>query len=131
MKRQLFHWYNRVLSILMALLGFGSSMTSCIRPAMYGPDTSDNLDVDPTYLEFDYEAGEEKEIKITTSGKWAIFYEPSFFEVSSTAGKGTSIVYVVTTETNNSLSSRKNFIYIGNEGYQITVPVMQKEKTME
>lgn len=36
MKRQLFHWYDRVLSILLALLGFGSSMTSCIFPAMYG-----------------------------------------------------------------------------------------------
>ena len=134
MKRYINHWYNRLLSAMLMLLGFSISagFTACMYGAEYGPDPNFyDLDVDPQSLQFDYEEGQEGIIKISTSGDWTITHKPSFLNVSSTNGQGTNIVYVITTETNNSSSSRQDYIIVeGGENYK-RVSVTQTGKPKE
>ena len=115
MKWKINHWYNRALSLFLALLGFSAStgFTACVYGVEYGPDPNYyDLDVDPLSLQFNYEEGQESKIKISTSGDWTITHKPSFLNVSATNGQGTNIVYVITTETNNSSSSRQDYIIV-------------------
>ena len=134
MKRSFYHLYNRLLSAMLMLLGFSISagFTACMYGAEYGPDPNFyDLDVDPQSLQFDYEEGQEGIIKISTSGDWTITHKPSFLNVSSTNGQGTNIVYVITTETNNSSSSRQDYIIVeGGENYK-RVSVTQTGKPKE
>ncbi|MBQ3768056.1 MAG: BACON domain-containing protein [Prevotella sp.] len=134
MKRSCYHLYNRLLSAMLMLLGFSISagFTACMYGAEYGPDPNFyDLDVDPQSLQFDYEEGQEGIIKISTSGDWTITHKPSFLNVSSTNGQGTNIVYVITTETNNSSSSRQDYIIVeGGENYK-RVSVTQTGKPKE
>lgn len=122
MKNRFFHWYDRILSLILTLLGFSASagFTACMYGAEYGPDPNYyDLDVDPQSLRLDYEEGQTSRIKITTSGEWTITHKPSFLNVSSTNGQGTNIVYVVTNETNYSSSSRQDYIIVeGGENYK-------------
>lgn len=119
---------------MLMLLGFSISagFTACMYGAEYGPDPNFyDLDVDPQSLQFDYEEGQEGIIKISTSGDWTITHKPSFLNVSSTNGQGTNIVYVITTETNNSSSSRQDYIIVeGGENYK-RVSVTQTGKPKE
>lgn len=119
---------------MLMLLGFSAStgFTACMYGAEYGPDPNYyDLDVDPQSLQFDYEEGQKSQIKISTSGDWAITHEPPFIEVSVTSGKGTNIVSVVTNETNSSSSSRQDYIIVeGGENYK-RVSVTQTGKPKE
>ena len=132
-KESFYYWYNRLLSVMLMLLGFSAStgFTACMYGVEYGPDPDYyDLDVDPLSLEFSYEEGLESKIKISTSGDWTITHEPSFVEVSATSGKGTNIVYVITNETNNFSSSRKDYIIVeGRENYKrVSVTQIGKPK---
>ena len=134
MKRYFYNWYNRLLSVMLMLLGFSAStgFTACMYGVEYGPDPNYyDLDVNPISLQFGYERGQESQIQISTSGVWTITHEPSFVEVSATSGKGTNIVYVITNGTNNSSSSRHDYIIVeGGENYK-RVSVTQTGKSKE
>lgn len=134
MKWKVKYWYDSALSLFLALLGFSAStgFTACMYGAEYGPDPNYyDLDVDPQSLQFGYEEGQESKIRISTSGEWTITHEPSFIDMSATSGKGTNIVYVITNETNNSSSSRQDYIIVeGGENYK-RVSVTQTGKPKE
>ena len=134
MKWKVIHWYDRALLLFLTLLGFSASagFTACIYGVEYGPDPNYyDLDVDPLSLQLNYEEGQESKIKISTSGDWTITHKPAFLNVSSTNGQGTNIVYVITTETNYSSSSRQDYIIVeGGENYK-RVSVTQTGKPKE
>ena len=136
MKIKLFHWYDKFLSFLLTLLGFGASsgFTACMYGVEYGPDPDFyKIEVNPSSLDFEYLAGETKELRITTDGNnegyWHINNSDGsyFYKVTPTSGSGSSIIYVTTTTDNNSHTTEGR-IYISGEYNSIAIPVTQKGK---
>ena len=140
MKIKLFHWYDKFLSFLLTLLGFGASsgFTACMYGVEYGPDPDFyELEVNPSMLEFEHLAGETKELRIKTDGNdkgyWIISYPTGnyTFRVTPTSGIGDGIIYVSTTKDNNSSYSIVETISISGEYNNITLSVRQKGKPTE
>ena len=84
MKTTFYRWYDKILSSMLTLLGFGATtgFMACMYGVEYGPDTegvmSDRnpnynyLKVAPSDLLLDSEAGSSDIIYIQASGKWTL-----------------------------------------------------------
>ena len=139
MKIKLFHWYDKLLSFMLTILGFSSSagFTACMYGVEYGPDPDFyKLEVNPSALEFKHLAGETKELRITTDGNnkgyWHINISDGsyFYSVTPISGSGNGTIYVTTTTDNNSYT-KEGTMYISGENNEITIPVRQKGKPTE
>lgn len=126
MKKAILHWYDKLLSLLLSIMGFGGTFVLMGCPVEYGPDP-DFINVHPDKLVFPAEGGVKEEITISTEGKWTITQIPTFVSVSETSGNGNSHVYV-TAEKNDSYLSRQAVITIGKDVEIVTVTIYQQGK---
>ena len=123
MKQLTSFYYNKLLSIMLWLLGFGAS--GCIR-AMYGPplvDDEEDLKVNPEHLEFPASKKNSCSVYISTESNWTITHVPTFVAVSRTGGHGYSIISVTTTGDNLDSVPHMDLLMVegnGNAAVKIT-----------
>ncbi len=136
MKKENSRLYDRILSLLLTMLGFGiaGDFTSCIS-AEYGPDPNYyDLEVDPTSLEFEHYAGETKKVKVIIKGNdkgwWIISHTgiDGFFTVTPTKGDRSDIIYITTIKDNNSSYEYEGMISIEGEYSDSKCHVILKQK---
>jgi len=126
MKKKVNHCCERLLSLLLTLLGFGAcaSLKSCTISAAYGgPPEEYSVKVIPSVLSFPAEGG-KGEIKIETDGNWTITSETSYINVSHTSGKGDKYVEVSVTE-NPIEQSRYSKVMVVGTSNSVSVNIVQ------
>lgn len=91
-------------------------MTSCEFPVLYGPPPADyDLSINCTQMDFPSEGGTAG-LKIVTDDQWKISKKADYVRLSATSGKGTSYVYVIVSENNQSQTRATYLIVSGIKG---------------
>lgn len=112
--RHFYKWYDKLLTLLLNLLGFSSTFAFM---ACYAPPPED-LDyyVDQSELYFPSEGG-ERVINISGRGRWQISGIPSYISVTPMMGNGDSHVLVSACENYES-ASRSAILFVNSyNGY--------------
>lgn len=131
MKNRLFHWYDRILSLILTLLGFSASagFTACMYGVEYGPNPN-YMEIKPRNVHLGFETGEKASIEVLTNDeKWYIsnineaLYD--FFTLSPTEGKNKEVITITTKTWNSSRHSRDGHFDIMSANNSMTVYVVQ------
>lgn len=130
MKKIVRHWYDKLLSMLLMLLGFGGSagLAGCKISAAYGgPPDEYNVKIIPSTLSFSAEGGTEK-IKIETESKWTISDCSYYINFQTTSGYKSKYVEVSVSE-NPLNEERYAIIHVtGEYGFSGTLRILQSGK---
>ena len=87
MKRKLFHWYDKLLSFLLTVLGFSGTFALMGCPAEYGPAPEDHrVRVYPDHLYFDNDGETTQAVQIYTEGKWYVQKVSPFVSITPISG---------------------------------------------
>lgn len=133
MKRSFNHWYDKLLSAMLTLLGFGASagFTSCLNfaAAYGGPPEDYEVKVFPSELKFPSEGGEEH-VRIEACDSWSISGYPSYTIVSPLYSYGSAEI-VITLNKNTTNQQRSAKISVNGHGgyYSATITIVQEGKT--
>lgn len=87
MKKRIYRWYDRLLSFLLAMLGFSGTLTLMGCPAEYGPDPGDHrIKVNPDRLYFYDNENVTQVVYIQTDGNWYVNKVSPFISVTPISG---------------------------------------------
>lgn len=132
MKTKLFHWYDKLLSFLLTLLGFGAStgFTACMYGVEYGPAPEDHrMKVYPDHLYFDNDGESTQAVQIQTEGKWYVQKVTPFVSATPISGYNYATMTVRMAEENEQDVSRRGGIVVQSVDelqYSDSVIVFQK-----
>ena len=115
MKTKLFHWYDKLLSFLLTVLGFSSSagFTACMYGVEYGPAPEDHrVKVYPDHLYFDNDGETTQAVQIYTEGKWYVQKVSPFVSITPISGYNYATMTVRMAEENEQDVSRRGVIVV-------------------
>ena len=127
MKKIVKHWYDKLLSMVLMLLGFGGSagLAGCkISVAYGGPPDDYNVKIIPSALSFSAEGG-IKEIKIETDSKWTISGCPPYIYFNTTSGYKSKYVEVKVSKNVSSEERRATINVTGEYDHSGTLTIIQ------
>lgn len=114
---------TKVFNLFVLLALSISAMTSC--------SNDDEKDVEfylnPENIELGSERGSEATFTISTEGQWTITNTPSFVKLSSTKGKGTTVIMVHTIADNNTSQDYEDIIVVSVDGAKETKSITVKQ----
>ena len=130
MKKGFNHWYDKLLSVMLTLLGFSAStgFTSCINisAAYGGPPEEYQVKVIPSELHFPSEGGEEH-VRIEAYDSWSISGYPSYTKISPLYSSGSAEINIKVNEnTTNQQRSAKVSVNGNGEYYSATITIVQE-----
>lgn len=135
MKQKIRHWYDRILSLMLTMLGFGGTFALMGCPVAYGPAPEDyRVTVVPGHLSFGNSDNVVKSVQIHTEGQWYINKVTPFMLVTPTSGSGYSTISVRMSERNSGNEGRKGIIVIQSVDdpyYTDTVHVYQNNDSYD
>jgi len=124
MKSRLRKISNRIITRVLTLLGFSSSLAFM---ACYGPPPTDNfLDVFPGEVDLGAVPGDSQEVTVVAQGQWEATHVPSFVSLSDSAGSDRTTIVMSSTEANDSGGVRRDSIVIESADGVATVYVNQQ-----
>lgn len=128
MKPNIYHWYDKLLSSLIAMLGFATCTGLSSVGCEYGPDPDYNtLKINPSQLQFSNQI-ETKNVEITTEGAWYIREAPDFVAISTMSGKGDYTISVTTKSVIKDSVSNQGVMYIEGEDETARLYIIQNYK---
>ena len=127
------NWYRKLLSRLLTMLGFGSSLGLMGCPAMYAPAPPDySIKVHPEHLTFESNDTAPKIVWVITDGEWIIKEVTPFMTVTPHSGYGyNNSTITVRADKNNTGADRQGLIMVQSAvepQYTATVKIFQSEK---
>lgn len=126
MKKEMYKWYDYLLSRLLTAFGFASCAVLAGCPAEYGPPT-DYLEVSPDEIYFPVEGGETS-VSLRADDSWTVTCPAPFIFANPTKGHGNAKI-IIMAEENKEVDARKAQTYIvGSEGNSVTVKIYQQGK---
>ena len=109
---------------LFVLLALGlSAITSCTSDF----ESEVEFYLNPENIELESQRGSMATFTISTDGEWTITNVPSFVKVSSTKGKGTTIITVQTVAENNTSRDYEDIIVVSVDGAKETKSITIKQ----
>ena len=108
---------------LFVLLALGlSAITSCTSDF----ESEVEFYLNPENIELESQRGSMATFTISTDGEWTVTNVPSFVKVSSTKGKGTTIITVQTVAENNTSRDYEDIIVVSVDGAKETKSITIK-----
>lgn len=109
---------------LFVLLALGlSAITSCTSDF----ESEVEFYLNPENIELESQRGSMATFTISTDGEWTVTNVPSFVKVSSTKGKGTTIITVQTVAENNTSRDYEDIIVVSVDGAKETKSITIKQ----
>lgn len=132
MKVNYYHWYDKLLSFLLTILGFSGTFALMGCPAEYGPAPEDHrVKVYPDHLYFDYDHETTQSVQILTEGKWYVHKVSPFVSITPVSGYNDATMKVEMAEENEQKVSRQGVIVVQSVDepqYADSVIIIQKGK---
>lgn len=116
--------YSKLISYLLILLGFGSTLGLMGCPNPDPPGNRYYLDVSENHLMFPAEGGSQ-EVVVITEGKWSVMSHNYFVNASPQSGEGPALLTIFT-DINRSKEPQKGSVQIIGETVQESIYVEQE-----
>ena len=113
---------TKVFNMLVLLALSLCAITSCTT------DLEDDVEfyLNPENIELESQRGSKATFTISTDGEWTVTNIPSFVKLSSTKGKGTTVITVQTVADNNTSQDYEDIIVVSVDGAKETKSITIK-----
>ena len=114
---------TKVFNMLVLLALSLCAITSCTT------DLEDDVEfyLNPENIELESQRGSKATFTISTDGEWTVTNIPSFVKLSSTKGKGTTVITVQTVADNNTSQDYEDIIVVSVDGAKETKSITIKQ----